>query len=113
MGCVTPAFGRRGGRGFGGWLPEPPADVLDADCGTGTLSVLLAEHGYCVTAVDVSSEMVQRARAKAAERGVAIEFVHGDAADLDAAPGSIDVVLVRHLVRRECRVRCVRQLRRN
>ena len=40
------------------------ASVLDVGCGTGTLSVLLAEHGCRVTGVDLSPRMVERARAK-------------------------------------------------
>ena len=46
-------------------LPPAPARVADLGCGTGTLSVLLADEGYDVHGVDLSPEMIDRARAKA------------------------------------------------
>jgi 2-polyprenyl-3-methyl-5-hydroxy-6-metoxy-1,4-benzoquinol methylase len=44
-------------------LPPAPARVADLGCGTGTLSVLLAEEGYSVSGIDLSPEMVARAEA--------------------------------------------------
>ena len=41
-------------------LPPPPADVLDLGCGTGTLSLLLAEAGHRVIGMDFSPAMVAR-----------------------------------------------------
>jgi SAM-dependent methyltransferase len=41
--------------------------VLDLGCGTGAHAIRLAQRGFAVTGVDVSSEMLARARAKAAE----------------------------------------------
>lgn len=79
-------------------LPPPPADVLDLGCGTGTLSLLLAEAGHRVTGMDFSPAMVAAASAKAAEARLPVSFAVGDAADPDAAPGSFDVVLCRHVL---------------
>jgi SAM-dependent methyltransferase len=79
-----------------GHLPPAPARVADLGCGTGTLSVLLAGEGYDVTGVDLSPEMILRARAKAA--GHDATFAVGDAADPDLPPGSFDVVLSRHVL---------------
>jgi SAM-dependent methyltransferase len=79
-------------------LPMPPADVVDLGCGTGTLSVLLAEAGHRVRGVDLSPAMVARARAKAQEAGLDVALEVGDAADPPYDAGSADVVLCRHVL---------------
>jgi SAM-dependent methyltransferase len=77
-------------------LPPAPARVADLGCGTGTLSVLLADEGYDVHGVDLSPEMIDRARSKAGDRSVA--FAVGDASDPDLPTGGFDVVLSRHVL---------------
>jgi SAM-dependent methyltransferase len=81
-----------------GTLPSGPADVLDLGCGTGSLSVLLAEAGYHVAGVDLAEQMVEAARAKASAAGVDVQFNQGDAADPPHQPHSFDVVLTRHVL---------------
>lgn len=73
------------------------ASVLDLGCGTGTLSVLLAEHGHNVTGVDLSPRMIERAKAKAVQHDVSVDFLVGDASD-PPVPPSFDVVLARHVL---------------
>src|SRR4051794_36888235 len=78
-------------------LPTAPARVADLGCGTGSLSVLLADEGYAVDGVDFSPEMVDAAREKAAGRpGVA--FAVGDAGAPPLEPGGYDAVLCRHVL---------------
>jgi SAM-dependent methyltransferase len=77
-------------------LPAPPARVLDAGAGTGFLSLLLAELGYEVTALDLSVGMLGRLRDKAAGRGLEVAVVEGDAAQPPAGP--FDAVVERHLL---------------
>ncbi|MEV0564908.1 class I SAM-dependent methyltransferase [Dactylosporangium sp. NPDC050588] len=79
-------------------LPVPSASVVDIGCGTGSLAVLLAETGHRVHGLDASSAMLDVARRKAAERGVALSLVRGDASWPPFAAGSFDVVLVRHVL---------------
>ena len=81
-----------------GVLPPAPADVVDLGCGTGALAVLIAEAGYQVRGADLSVPMVQAAKAKAAAAGVDVDFTRGDAGRPPYAPGSCDVVLVRHVL---------------
>ncbi|WP_018180861.1 class I SAM-dependent methyltransferase [Jongsikchunia kroppenstedtii] len=56
--------------------------VLDAGCGTGEHAMALAARGYDVVGVDVAGTALAKARAVAADRGLTIEFVDGDALDL-------------------------------
>ncbi|MCX5175471.1 class I SAM-dependent methyltransferase [Streptomyces virginiae] len=80
------------------WLPGGSADVLDVGCGTGSLSLLLAEAGHRVTGVDLAPRMVERAEAKLAAAGLAGRFLVGDAADPPTGQERYDVLLCRHLV---------------
>lgn len=96
-GLADPAARAAWSRWLTTWLPAPPARVVDLGCGTGSLAVLLAARGYSVTASDISPEMVQRARHKAAAAGVTIEVEVADAAAPELPARSADVVLVRHL----------------
>jgi ubiquinone/menaquinone biosynthesis C-methylase UbiE len=54
--------------------------VLDLGCGEGADAIWLAEHGWTVVAVDVSTTALTRAREAATSRGVAdrIDFVESD-----------------------------------
>ena len=61
------------------YLPPPPARVLDVGAGTGALSVLLARLGYQVTALDLSPRMMERLRSRAADEGLDVETVVGNA----------------------------------
>jgi 2-polyprenyl-3-methyl-5-hydroxy-6-metoxy-1,4-benzoquinol methylase len=79
-------------------MPSPPASVVDLGCGTGSLSVLLAEAGHAVRGLDLSSRMVAAATTKAAEAGVPAGFEQDDAADPPYDAGSCDVVLARHVL---------------
>ncbi|MFD7785985.1 class I SAM-dependent methyltransferase [Streptomyces nojiriensis] len=80
------------------WLPAGPAGVLDVGCGTGSLSLLLAEAGHRVTGVDLAPRMVERAEAKLAAAGLAGRFLVGDAADPPTGQERYDVLLCRHLL---------------
>jgi ubiquinone/menaquinone biosynthesis C-methylase UbiE len=81
-------------------LLPAPADVIDLGCGTGTLSVLLAESGYRVRGLDFAAAMISAATMKAAMASVQVTFQRGDAARPPYQPASCDVVLCRHLWRR-------------
>lgn len=78
-------------------MPPVPSRVADLGCGTGTLSLLLAEEGHSVDGVDFSAEMVRRACAKVGTFP-GTSFVVGDAADPPLPSGAYDVVLCRHVL---------------
>jgi 2-polyprenyl-3-methyl-5-hydroxy-6-metoxy-1,4-benzoquinol methylase len=53
--------------------------ILDIGCGTGRHAIELASRGYLVTAVDLSEAQLTRARNKAAEAQVKVQFRKADA----------------------------------
>jgi 2-polyprenyl-3-methyl-5-hydroxy-6-metoxy-1,4-benzoquinol methylase len=55
---------------------------LDVGCGTGRHAIELAKRGYTVTGIDLSETLLIRAREKAAEQNLNIEFLCHDARDL-------------------------------
>jgi len=68
--------------------------VLDVSSGTGESACFLAEQFECeVTGVDVSKYMVERARGKAAERGLSVTFKKGDAHNLPFEDNKFDTVI--------------------
>lgn len=56
--------------------------VLDAGCGTGDTALFLAGRGCRVTGIDFIEEAINRARRKAAERGLPVTFLVKDAMTL-------------------------------
>jgi SAM-dependent methyltransferase len=76
------------------FLPPAPANVLDIGAGTGALSLLAAELGHRVTALDLSEGMLAKAREKASARALELTFVHGPAEDPPGGP--YDAVMERH-----------------
>jgi ubiquinone/menaquinone biosynthesis C-methylase UbiE len=73
-------------------------DVLDVGCGTGFLSLLLAELGHRVTGIDVAEAMLARARSKAAAHGLTVDFRYADAEAPDMPAGSFDLIIERHVL---------------
>jgi len=79
-------------------LPPAPARVVDLGCGTGTLTVLMAQAGHLVSGLDVSPRMVAVVREKIATAGLEAGVVVGDASFPPWQPGTFDVVLTRHVL---------------
>lgn len=79
-------------------LPSHATEVLDIGCGTGSLSLVLAELGHRVTGIDLSPAMLAQAEAKAQAAGWQIVFKLMNGADPQFAPQQFDVVLCRHLL---------------
>ena len=62
-------------------------DVVDVGAGTGGLAVSIASRGHRVTVVDPSPDALAAARWRAAESGVTLTDVQGEAGDLPALVG--------------------------
>lgn len=75
----------------------PGEDVLDLGCGAGTDTLVAAQMvapAGRVTGIDMTPEMLTRARAAAAELGAGnVDFVEGDVEKLPFAAESFDVVI--------------------
>jgi ArsR family transcriptional regulator len=87
------------GRSWAAWARAlgmllPPLRVADLGCGEGYLTIETARWARTVVAVDRSPDVLARAQALAARRGVAnIEWIVGDLETLPLDSTSVDVVL--------------------
>lgn len=57
-------------------------EVLDVPCGHGRIANRLAAKGARVTGVDADALFLERARADASDRGVEVDYIHGDMREL-------------------------------
>jgi len=67
--------------------------VLDVGCGTGENALYLAENGFSVIGVDLSSRAIAAARAKTAKRRLNVDFRAGNALSLDFKDSLFDNVI--------------------
>jgi SAM-dependent methyltransferase len=67
--------------------------VLDVGCGTGEHALLAASHGFDATGIDGAPIAIEKAEAKARERGVDVRFLVGDVLDLARFGEQWDTVL--------------------
>lgn len=76
-----------------------PQQVMDVGTGSGFLSIVLAEMGHNVSAVDFSPRMLELASKNAAQRDLQINYQVGNALDLaNFSSESFDAILSRHLI---------------
>jgi cyclopropane fatty-acyl-phospholipid synthase-like methyltransferase len=87
IGRPQPAFVRLADKGM------LAGRLLDCGCGTGEQTLLAASHGAQATGIDVSAPAIERARGKAAERGVTARFEVADALSLQAQDQDQDLGL--------------------
>ena len=70
-----------------------PGRAVDLGCGEGDNAIFLAQHGFDVTALDAAPAAVAKARSKAREAGVEVDFVVDDLTHLRAVTGQFDVLV--------------------
>lgn len=80
------------------YLPSTSVAVLDIGCGTGSLSVLLAQLEHTVTGVDLSPAMIEQAQFKAQVANQQIQFLVMDAAYPKLPAQQYDIILCRHIL---------------
>jgi SAM-dependent methyltransferase len=66
--------------------------VLDVACGSGNATIPAAKIGAKTTGLDITPELLEAGKKAAAEAGVEIEWIVGDAQDLPFDDASFDVV---------------------
>lgn len=67
--------------------------VLDVACGTGNLAIPAARRGAAVTGCDIATNLLDQARARAAQEGLEIRFDEADAEALPYPDAAFDVVV--------------------
>src|SRR5260221_3725375 len=75
---------------------KPDSQVLEAGCGPGIVAEALLAAGHRVTAVDLSEQMIERARARCARFGERAQFVQAPIAD--APQGPFDAAISRFVL---------------
>lgn len=79
---------------------RPGMSILDAGCGEGVLSVLMAKKGARVTGCDISDPNIQRCKEYANEEGVAdnTNFLVADLEGLPFSDNKFDLVVSSHVL---------------
>src|ERR1700744_4468742 len=78
-----------------GLLP-PKGTIFDAGCGTGQVSLPLAQRGYDIHGIDIATEMIKVAQAKV-KTGWRAHYAVGDVRDIPRGDRSVDAVVVSKL----------------
>ncbi|CAN7457143.1 methyltransferase domain-containing protein [Phenylobacterium sp. LjRoot225] len=79
--------------------PAPTDRVLDVGCGSGQFAVAIAPHVAQVAGVDLTPEMLAKARDQQAKAGVAnIDWRQADSTALPVADGTFDIVTSRSML---------------
>ena len=80
-----------------GYLPEGRLKVLDCGCGPGAISAAMGLLGHDVTGVDLSRNMINKARENTSSIGLRCEFICTAAGELPFGDDTFDVVISRNL----------------
>ena len=72
---------------------KPGQEVLDVATGSGNVALIAAQRGARVTGLDLTPELFVAARRRAAEAGVEVQWVEGDAEELPYEDDSFDRAL--------------------
>ena len=81
-------------------FPDRPHEmlrILDIGCGPGFFSIVLAEEGFAVTAIDLTSAMLQEAQMNAGLLAHKICFMEMNAEELSFPDHSFDAIVSRNL----------------
>jgi len=72
---------------------EPGARILDVACGAGQTSIPMSRAGAKVTGIDIATNLIEQARARAQAEHLDARFDEGDAEMLPYPDGSFDILV--------------------
>ncbi len=72
---------------------EPGMRILDVACGAGQIAIPMARAGAKVTGIDIATNLIEQARARAQAENLDARFDEGDAEMLPYEDGSFDLVI--------------------
>ena len=70
-----------------------PCRAIDLGCGAGDNAVYLAQKGFDVTGVDFATAAIEKARGRAKDSGVQVNFIVDDLTNLRHVSGTFDFLL--------------------
>ncbi len=71
----------------------PRGQVLDLACGKGRNAVFLAEHGFAVVGVDISSVALDEGKRRAAEKNLVVSWQQADLERIQLPESAYDLVV--------------------
>ena len=78
---------------FSRWGIAAGSQMLDVGCGAGQIAIPAAQVGVKVTGVDIATNLIEQARARATTEGLSVQFDEGDAERLPYPDASFDTVV--------------------
>jgi ubiquinone/menaquinone biosynthesis C-methylase UbiE len=75
------------------WQLQPGTTLLDVACGAGQIAIPAARAGVHVTGVDIATNSLEQARARAKGEGLTVQFDEGDAEQLPYPDALFDTVV--------------------
>jgi ubiquinone/menaquinone biosynthesis C-methylase UbiE len=75
------------------WEIQPGSKLLDIGCGAGQITIPAARAGIQATGVDIATNSLEQARARARAEGLKVYFDEGDAEQLPYPDASFDTVV--------------------
>jgi ubiquinone/menaquinone biosynthesis C-methylase UbiE len=75
------------------WQIQPGSKLLDVGCGAGQITIPAARAGIHATGVDIATNSLEQARARATSEGLKVQFDEGDAEQLPYPDASFDTVV--------------------
>lgn len=79
------------------YVPKKKLKILDVGCGSGFFTILMAQQGHEVIGVDLTADMITRAKELAEEEKADCTFQVMDAENLEFADEAFDMVISRNL----------------